>query len=194
MSGLYKSLKWADGQVNPSGIKTRVFYAPKSFIKTHPKVIAAPATPEEHVTLAGDFEMVTGKTFEELYSTQGKGKVSWDSVGEKDHKMFVNKGTFKYPDISDDAKSLAKSTLNSNVVVVALMPHENGVRAVVIGEEDYDTTVSMKGDSGDAAGSDKGLFFDIEAPSTTPLPSYKGVIKLADGDYDCETGVFTPNP
>jgi hypothetical protein len=194
MSGLYANLGWADGQINPSGIKTRVFFAPKTFIKTHPRIAAAPATAAANVTLAGDFEMETGKTFFELYTTQGKGKVHFDPIGEKDHKMFINKGVFKFPDISDAAKSIAKQFINANVVMVVLLPHESEFRAVVIGEEDYDTTVTIKGDSGDAPGSEKGLFFEIECPSSTPLPSYKGSIELATGTYDCETGVFTPTP
>lgn len=194
MSGIYKSLKWADGQVNPSGIKTRVFIAPKSFIKTFPKVIAAPVTEKEFVTLAGDYEMITGKTFLEIYTTQGKGKVEFESVGEKDHQMFVNKGSFKFPDISDGAKALAKSYLNSNSVIIALLPHETEVRAVVLGEDDFDVTVKFKGTSGDATGSEKGLTFDVEVPSYTPLPSYAGTVALEGGTYDCETGVFTPTP
>jgi hypothetical protein len=171
-----------------------VFFAPKTFIATHPKVIALPITASDFVTLAGDFVMAVGKTFYELYSTQGKGKVEWEPIGEKDHKMFINKGSFSFPDISDDVKAVAKSLINSNVVLVALLPHETEFRAVVIGEEDWDTTVTLKGTSGDAPGSAKGLSFDIEAPSVTPLPSYKGAIVTPEGTYDCETGVFTPTP
>lgn len=194
MSGIYASLKWNDGQINPSGIKTRVFFAPKTHIKTHPKIDDTPSTPSENVTLAGDFEMETGKVFFELYTTQGKGKAHFEPIGEKDHKMFLNKGVFKFPDISDAAKSMAKQTINSNVVMVVLLPHETEKRAVIIGEEDFDTTVTIRGDTGDAPGSEKGLFFEIECPSTTPLPSYKGIIPLENGTYDCETGIFTPTP
>jgi hypothetical protein len=190
---LMANLRWADGQVNPSGIKTKLFLALKSEIVTHPKVVAAPATPAENVELAGDYEMAAGKTFIDIYSTQGKGKAWWESTGEKDHKMFLNKGSFKYPDISDEAKSMAKQLLNSNVVAVFLLPTGSGIpRAVVIGEEDFDTTVTNNGDSGDAPGTEKGLFFELEAPSFNPLPTYKGAIELPDGSYDCETGVFTP--
>ncbi|HMM12477.1 MAG TPA: hypothetical protein PKE03_10325 [Bacteroidales bacterium] len=191
---LYANLKWNDGQINPSGIKTRVFYTPKTNIAQFPAITEDPSTPAENVTLDGDFVMKAGKTFFELYSTQSKGKVMAEPIGEKDHKMFMNKGSFKFPDISDEAKSLAKQSANSNLVIVVLLPHEKENRAVVIGEEDYDTTVTIRAESGDAPGSEKGLFIEIEAPSTTPLPSYKGVIALPDGTYDCDTGVFTPTP
>ena len=191
---LYVSLKWNDGQINPSGIKTRVFFAPKTHISEHPKITETPSTADQNVTLDGDYVMQSGKTFFELYSTQGKGKVWSEPIGEKDHKMFVNKGSFKFPDISNEAKSFAKQFLNSNIVMVVLLPHESEKRAVVIGEEDYDTTVTVNLSSGDAPGSEKGLTVEIEAPSTTPLPSYEGIIVLPNGTYDCSTGVFTPTP
>lgn len=194
MAGVYADLKWTDGQVNPSGIKTRIFIAPKTFITTHPKVVASPTTAAQNVTLDGDYVMASGKTFFEVYSTQGVGKVSWESIGEKDHKMFRNKFTGKFPDISDEAKSVAKSYLNANCVVVVGLPHESEHRYVVIGEEDFDTTSDYKGDSGDVGGSVKGLFMEVMAESFNPLPSYKGEIKLPTGTFDCATSVFTPTP
>jgi hypothetical protein len=193
MAGVLASLPWNDGQVNPSGIKTIVYFALKSWIKTFPKIIALPANPKDFVTMAGDFEMVAGKTFLKLYTTQGKGKLNFEPIGEKDHQMLMNKGTFSFPDISDAAKALAKSVLNSNVVMIVPLPHESEKRYVMLGSEDYDSTVSIKGDSGDKPGSDKGLSFDVEVPDVTPLPNYSGALVLEDGSLDCETGVFTPS-
>lgn len=187
-----ESLEWADGQSNPSGIRKEVFWAPKSWIKTTPRIVVNPTTPEENIIVDGDFEMVAGKTFLRLYSTQGKGKVNWEPLGEKDHKMFLNKGFFSFPDISVKARSIAKQTINSNIIMIARMPHGNEIRFVMIGDDDYDVTVSIKGDSGDKPGSDKGLSFEIESPCETPLPGYAGVLPLPDGSLDCETGVFTP--
>lgn len=104
----------------------------------------------------------------------------------------MNKGTFSFPDISDEAKAVAKSLLNSNVVMVVALPHETEKRYVVLGSEDYDTSVTPKGESGDKPGSEKGLTSDVEVPDTTPIPGYAGALVLEDGSLDCETGVFTP--
>lgn len=194
MADLFKSLEWADGQINPSGIKTIVYYAPKSWIKTFPRIVSPVLTSEENIVVAGDFEMVTGKTFLKLYSTQGKGKVDWEPMGEKDHKMFLNKGSFSFPDIGVDARSTAKQTINSNIVVIVALPHESEKRFIMIGDADYDVTVTIKGTTGDKPGSEKGITFDIEAPCTTPMPGYAGALPLADGILDCESGVFTPTP
>ncbi|KAF0200614.1 MAG: hypothetical protein FD170_3363 [Bacteroidetes bacterium] len=191
---LFASLPWNDGQINPSGIKTTIYWIPKSQLaRPLPKVNPAPVTPAENTSLSGDFEPTGANKWKKLYTTQGKGKVFFEPVGEKDHKMFLNKGTFSFPDISPEALSLAKQTINSNIVMVVPMPHETEKRFVVLGDEDYDVTVSTKGDSGDAPGSAKGLIIEIEVPSSTPLPYYKGILELEDGTLDCETGVFTPS-
>ena len=196
MADLFASLEWADGQINPSGIKTIVYYALKSWIKTFPRIVStpAPSTADENVTVAGDFEMVSGKTFKKLYSTQGKGKLDWEPLGEKDHKMFLNKGMFSFPDIGTDARSMVKQSINSNIVMIIPLPHESENRFVMLGDSDYDVEVSIKGTTGDKPGSEKGITFEITAASTTPLPGYAGILALETGTLDCETGIFTETP
>lgn len=194
MSGIFESLGWADGKINPSGIKTEIFFIPKTDIASFPNITAAPATAAANVSLDGDFVLVAGKKWNRLYSTQGKGKVEFEPIGEKDCKMFMVKGAFKFPDLDNAAKNLAKSAVNANVIYVVCLPHETEKRYVVIGDNYYDVTTNVKGSSGDAPGSDKGVTVEVEAPATTPLPNYTGDIVLADGTLDCATGVFTPTP
>ena len=194
MAGIFESLGWTDGKVNPSGIKNEAFFCPKTDIATIPPFNDDPLNSGENVSLNGDFEMVAGKTFQRIYSTQGKGKVSFESIGEKDCKMFTNKGLLKFPDISDEGKSMAKSAVNANVIWIIPLPHETEKRYVVLGDDYWDSESKVSGDSGDAPGSDKGITIEIEAPSTTPLPNYKGILQLPDGTLDCATGVFTPTP
>lgn len=192
MSELFESLDWADGQSNPSGIKTIVYYIPKRWIKTWPKPLAVPVAVDDLVIYDGDFELVAGKKFKKLYSTQGTGKVDFEPTGEKDHQMFINKGTFSFPDISAKAKAVALQMLNSNVVFVIPLPHPTDKRFIVLGSEDYDVMVKPKGTTGDKPGSAKGLTFDVEAPDALCLPDYEGLLALDDGSLNCATGVFTP--
>jgi hypothetical protein len=191
MSELFSSLEWADGQTNPSGIKTTVYIVLKRWIKTWPKPATAPAKVAQLVQYVGDFELQDGKTFLKLYTTQGAGSATFEPSGEKDHQMFTNKAVFSFPDISDAAKGNAVQILNSNVVFVVALPHPSEKRYVVIGSEDYDVTVKISGTSGDKPGSNKGLTFNVEAPDALCLPSYQGVVVLEDGSLNCATGVFT---
>jgi hypothetical protein len=188
----FQSLTWPEGKVNPSGIKSLGYWIPKSHIETFPGIKNEDATTvAQAVNYNGDFVLKEGKHWFTIYTTQGKGKASFEGTGEKDCKMFNNKASLKYPDITDEAKNLAKATINASCLFVIPMPLN---RFVVVGSEDYDVEATMTGDSGDAPGSAKGLTIEITAPDVTPLPGYKGELLLADGSLDCETGVFTPTP
>jgi hypothetical protein len=192
--GLFTDMGWTDGQVNPSGIATELFYIPKSDIATFPVVAATPATPTANVLLVGDFGLKAGKTWFRLHSTQGKGEVTFEPIGEKECKLFMNKGKIVFPDISDAAKSHAKQSVNSSLVYIAKLPHQSEKRYVVLGDLDYDTESKISGASGGEPGSQKGLTIEVEVPCFTPLPNYAGDIVLSDGTLDCATGVFTPTP
>jgi hypothetical protein len=191
---IFTDMPWTDGQVNPSGIATELFYIPKSDIATFPVVVAAPATPGENVQLSGDFALKAGKTWFRLHSTQGKGEVTFEPIGEKECKLFMNKGKFVFPDISDAAKSHAKQSANSSLVYCTKLPHQSEKRYVILGDLDYDTETKPSGASGGEPGSQKGLTLEVEVPCFTPLPGYAGDIVLSNGTLDCATGVFTPLP
>ena len=132
MAGIFESLPWSDGKINPSGIKTEVFFIPKSDIATFPGMTATPITALANVSLDGDFVLKTGKTWKRLYTTQGKGKVDFEPIGEKDCKMFTVKGSFQFPDLDNAAKNLAKSAVNANMIYIVNLPHETEKRYVVI--------------------------------------------------------------
>ncbi|MDR1984090.1 MAG: hypothetical protein LBQ28_04635 [Prevotellaceae bacterium] len=187
---IFDSLNWPEGKVNPSGIKRIGYWIPKSHIAAFPTIQNEDAvTITAAVNYAGDFVLKEDKHWFSVYTTQGKGKATFEGIGEKDCKMFNNKCTLSYPDITDEAKNLVKATINASCIFIIPLPLN---RFVVIGSDDYDVEATITGDTGDAPGSAKGITIEITAPDVTPLPGYKGELLLADGSLDCETGVFTP--
>ncbi len=189
------NLVWPDGQSNPSGMKSIAYFMFKRDIKSWPKIPASPASATEAVTYDGDFEMQEGKKAISIYSTQGVGKVEFESTGEKDCKMFNNKLTLSYPDMNDESVDFCNSLVNSNGVFIVPYYVAGGKLAhVVIGGENFDAEISPKGTSGDKAGSAKGLTLEVTAPDALCLPRYTGIIELSDGTLNCETGVFTATP
>ncbi len=193
---MQKDLVWSPGLVNPSGVRTIAFFIQKSDIITWPEIAENPITVGEAVTTEGDFVLKAGAFWKRFYTTQGKGKVDFEGMGEKDCGMFKNKATQRYPDLSDEAIAYAKSTMNANTVTIMVTRTSGAnrpqVKYVIIGGKEYDTEVKLSGNSGDNPGSEKGLTVEIEAPDFTPLPRYEGVIVLEDGSLDCETDIFTP--
>lgn len=188
----FNDMTWKNGQVNPSGIKTIAYWCYKDDIAAWPTAPAddpaLAASTSGYVNYTGDFVMKSGKTFRRIYSTQGIGKATFEPTGDKDCKIFTNKATLKYPDLTDDSKALAKMGANSNIILIVPQP---GKRFSVIGSDDYDVEVTPKGDTGDKPGSTKGLTIEVSAPDVNPLPNYVGDLALSDGSLDCSTGTFT---
>ena len=179
------------GSVNPSGITDEIYFCPKQYITAWPTISNDFADATGAATYAGytgNFTMATGKTFSRLYSTQGKGKITWEYQGETDCKVVVNKATLSYPKFTDDIRAFAKFASNGDFVFI--VKHDG--KYYVIGCDDYRATVTPNGDSGDSAGSAKGVTIEIECPDVTPLPTYVGTLDLSDGSLNCSTGAFTP--
>lgn len=177
------------GSVNPSGISDEVYFTPKQYIDEWPTIendFEAAATPAAYANLNGNFRLKSGKVWNRLYTTQGKGKIEWEYIGETDCKMVTNKATLSYPKLTDEARSFAKYASNGDFVFV--VKHDG--KFFVIGSPDYRATLTPNGDSGDAPGSAKGITINIECPDVTPLPVYTGELQFADGYLDCSTGLF----
>ena len=184
-------INFSKGCNNPSGIGTTIFFIKKSEITSWPKIedpSTEAATVETATCRKGDFVLKTGATFLRFYSTYGKGKITFETIGEADCKCFTNKATLQYPKVTNDIRAFLKASANDDIVY--LVRHDN--KLYIVGSEEYPSITTSTGDSGDAAGSAKGITINIECPDETPMPVYLGEVKLADGTFDSETMLFTP--
>ena len=185
------NLDFAIGGINPSGIGATIYRVAKRDIASWPTIVDDPTATGQVSTLssyAGNFTLATDAVWDKLYSTQGKGKVTFEVTGEVDCKMYTNKASLSFPDLTAEALAFCKAAANGDYVFIV----KAAGRFHVIGSPDYRCTISPTGDSGDAAGSAKGVTFEVECPDVTPLPIYVGTLELADGELDCSDGSFTP--
>lgn len=189
----FADIDFTVGAVNPSGISGAVFFVPKADITAWPTIVdslESATDVEDYSCYDGDFTLAAGKKWLKLYNTQGKGKLTWDYNGETDCKTVVNKASFSYPKLTKEARAFAKYASNGDFVFVA--KHDG--KYYVIGSKDYRATVTPNGDTGDSAGSAKGIAIEIECPDVTPLPEYSGKLVLTGGTLDCATDIFTATP
>lgn len=185
------NLDFAIGGINPSGIGATIYRIAKSAIVSWPTIVNDPTATGAVSTLSsynGDFTLATDAVWDKLYSTQGKGKITFEVTGEVDCKMYNNKASLSFPDLTAEALAFCKAAANGDFVFIV----KAAGRYHVIGSPDYRAVISPTGDSGDAAGSAKGVTFEVECPDVTPLPIYAGDLVLADGTLDCATDTFTP--
>lgn len=185
------NLDFAIGGINPSGIGATIYRIAKSAILSWPTIVNDPTATGAVSTLSsynGDFTLAADAVWDKLYSTQGKGKITFEVTGEVDCKMYNNKASLSFPDLTAEALAFCKAAANGDFVFIV----KAAGRYHVIGSPDYRAVISPTGDSGDAAGSAKGVTFEVECPDVTPLPIYAGDLELADGTLDCATDTFTP--
>ena len=189
---MYANLDFNIGSVNPSGIGTTVYRIRKRYITAWPTIVDDPdatgATESGMATLSGNFTTQSGKYWQKMYSTQGKGNITSETTGETDCKMFINHGSFSFPDLSAEALGFTKASVNDDFVYIA----KAAGRYHVIGSPDYRSTTSAAPASGDAAGSAKGIVFTVDCPDVTPLPIYAGTLELEEGTLDLSDGSLTP--
>lgn len=187
------NLDFKIGSVNPSGIGTKIYRVARKDIASWPSIVddmddATATDPEDMSTYDGNITLATGKVFDEIYSTFGKGEASYEVIGEDDCKMFNNKLAISYPKLTAEASAFAKAAANGQFVYI--FKHDGKYR--VIGSKDYPAVTNPNGNTGNTAGSAKGNTIEITAPDVTPLPIYEGTLALAGGSLNCKTDEFTP--
>lgn len=188
-------LNFKIGSVNPSGIDTTIYRIARKDITAWPTIVddlddSTATDPADMAVYDGNFTVATGKHFDRIYSTFGKGEASYETVGEDDCKMFNNHLTISFPKLTPEAQAFAKASANGQFVYI--FKHDGKYR--VIGSKDYPTATGPNGTTGNTAGSAKGNTIEVIAPDVTPLPIYEGTLPLSDGTLNCATGVFTPTP
>ena len=189
----FSNIEFNIGSVNPSGIADTVFFIRKTDIIRWPPITDdfTEALFADGYVQYGDgqdnsFSLAADAVWHRLYSTQGKGKVSWDFLGERDCRQPVNRASMTFPKVTREAMAFAKHASNGDYVFI--VKHDG--RYYIVGHPLYRTTVSVSGDSGDTAGSGKGLTVSVECCDTTPAPTYIGTLNFEDGVLDCETNQF----
>ena len=189
----HQNLDFNIGKVNPSGIGQTVYRIRRRYITAWPTLENDPDVDdqigeEDLVKYVGNFTLATGKKFQKIYSTQGKGNISSETTGETDTKMFINHASLSFPDLDPKGLGFAKASVNDDFVYIV----KAAGRYHVIGSPDYRSTTTIAPTSGDAAGSTKGIVFTVDCPDVSPLPVYEGTIVTDDGTLNCATGAFTP--
>ena len=149
-----------------------------------------------YIGYTGNFTLKEGALFIRIYNTQGEGVLSAEATGERDSKMYLNKLSFRFPKLTQEAAVLSDAVVNGDGVFIAW--HDGAYR--VVGHSHYRCDVTPNVTSGDAAGSSKGVTFEAECPDYKALPIYAGKIQFApdEGDtthdyyeLDCATDTIT---
>ena len=176
---LYSSLGFCKGKPLLPGIRTRVYYIPKSDIVKFPTL---PDKATENMaslaTYTGSFELEAEKKWKYIDLIDNKGKIESESQGDFPARTFINKISLVHPETDEEATGFARQANADDFVY--LVQTRNG-KFRVLGNESFRTDTKPKQDSGEGVSGDFGTTIDIEVTDVCPAPYYTGEIVTDEG-------------
>ena len=178
-AALYPSLGFCKGKPLLPGIRTRVYYIPKSDIVKFPTL---PDKATENMaslaTYTGSFELEAEKKWKYIDLIDNKGKIESESQGDFPARTFINKITLVHPETDEEATGFARQANADDFIY--LVQTRNG-KFRVLGNESFRTDTKPKQDSGEGVSGDFGTTIDIEVTDVCPAPYYTGEIVTDEG-------------
>ena len=178
-AALYSSLGFCKGKPLLPGIRTRVYYIPKSDIVKFPVL---PETATENMaslaTYTGSFELEAEKKWKYIDLVDNKGKIESESQGDFPARTFVNKISLVHPETDEEATGFCRQANADDFVY--LVQVRNG-KFRVLGNEAFRTDTKPKQDSGEGVSGDFGTTIEIEVTDVCPAPYYTGEIITDEG-------------
>ena len=178
-AALYSSLGFCKGKPLLPGIRTRVYYIPKSDIVKFPTL---PDKATENMaslaTYTGSSELEAEKKWKYIDLIDNKGKIESESQGDFPARTFINKITLVHPETDEEATGFARQANADDFIY--LVQTRNG-KFRVLGNEAFRTDTKPKQDSGEGVSGDFGTTIEIEVTDVCPAPYYTGEIATDEG-------------
>ncbi len=187
---VYNNLLYQEGEVLLPGVKRKIYAISKKDIASFPKLPTEGESMGILATLTDDFTLVAGKSFIEIDIRQTDSSISSESQGDKPSRTFLNKATFVYNGVGEDATSFARMANNDDFVYV-WQTMDGKYR--LLGNENWPTSTKPSQTNGSNVTDKAGTTFEIEVTDLCPSPFFSGTITLEDGTLDCSTNTFTPD-
>ena len=168
-------VEWDEGQDNMGSIQTTVFYAALSDFESLKPINPNPTNFSEAVQISAKHVFKAGKGFKRLYSTEEKGMLEDESVGETDSKSFRNKLKIFHPGTKIQALGFARWANNTGLILLA---KEADGQIRQIGSEGFPARIETNNiTTGETAEGPKGMTMEASCPSPTPAPIYPFAIE-----------------
>lgn len=191
---IYQSLNWCQGKPVFPGIRSKAYYISKRSIVKWPVL---PSEVTEKGTLAelsvykGDFVLAADTKWHDLDIITKESPITSEAQGEVPCVTSLNKATFKYPSVEEEATAFARQANNDDLVY--LFQQRNG-KFRLIGNEMFNTTTKVKQENGAAETDKAGTTIEVEVTDVCPAPFYTGKIETESGDISGVDGSAVDQP
>lgn len=170
---IQRSLNWCMGTTEFPGIRSRIYYIPKSKITKWPTLPKDAKGRPTSNTYVGSFELPYNEAFSYITVYGERSQLTSEAQGELPNQTQLNKLTAVYPGVGQAPTSMAAVLNNSDCVFIA---QDMAGRYRVIGSKDYLTTVRISQDLGQGTTANPSTTFAIEATDLLASPFYNGTI------------------
>ena len=179
---IYDSLRFCPGDTVLPGVRKCTYYAPKSAIASWPTLPKTSASMKQLAIYQGSFVMAADAVFKRIDLTLNKGRITYETQGEKPSRTFLNKGVFNHPYNNEEAAGFARQAVADDFVFVT---QQRDGKWRVLGSEMFETDVKVGGDTGEGTTGEVGTTIDVDATDECPAPFYVGTLVTDDGEIDC---------
>lgn len=172
---IQSSLDWCMGRPELPGIKSKVYFVPKSNIKRWPMLEQLIGGRHHSAEYEGSFEFGYNSTFRYITVLGEKSQLTSEPQGEYPNQTQLNKLTIVYPGTNEEATMLAAYFNNSDCVFI--VTDMNG-RMRVVGSKDIPTKVTVSQDLGQGPTGTASTTINIEATDFVESPFYDGEVPI----------------
>jgi len=177
-TSLAASLKWCPGKAAYPGMRGRLYVIDKKDIVAWPQPATDALGRVTSGTLVGNFTIATDRTWKAIDILVDKSTVTSEAQGEAPSQTQLNKATLVHP-ATDEIATAAAGWLNNSDLVFIIQDMDGKFR--VIGNDKWNTKVTMSQDLGQGAAGNAATTINIEATDVMPAPFYTGPIVTEDG-------------
>jgi len=167
-----------DGDDNLPGV-ARAYVILVDDLEVEAKPVSNPATALAALQIVGNHIPKTAKYWIKMYSTQGKGTLSFTAEGGRDFENFSIAGLLFHPSTKDDALALASALLGRDLIIL-IEENSESANFKQVGTVKLPARLVSSGDWGTELNGEKGITFTIQAFHGKKTPYlYAGTIPLA---------------
>jgi hypothetical protein len=164
---------FTDGQDNMGGLTKRAYIGFEGAFTSLSTPVANPATYGARVTITDNHVLANGKKLIELYIMYDKSGIESPLVGSRKAKSYKPTATYFYP--GNDADCIGFQDLIKNSDLITFNEQQDGDGYIQIGTRKLPASLvagSVK--TGVGPEGEKGIMFEIEAPSRAAYYLYTG--------------------
>lgn len=175
---LQQSAEWCEGNTELPGIRKRIYFTASSNVVERPEVPVDSLGRATSTIATGKYELRADRVFHYLEGIPNKNQYTSEPQGEIPCQSQLNKITFVYPSIDEDATGICLSINNTPSDIIF---QDNKGRWRLLRNKYGDAKGTVKQDSGQGLTGDLATTLEAQSTDIIGCPFWTGDIPTEEG-------------